>query len=196
MLGNHCMGKLKGSSLAILLLVISVLITGCDNNNDNSNENGSINAVLSVRESRNVPGRIELDPRGSKPGAGQKLESHTIEVIDVETGETVFGPVTESAASDSALKKAYFPSGDYLAILTVTANTIPSDEVTAARAAEGKTTDTTNESFSIDSNVTFPEADTCQATCSTSASSPGQTTCTLPTDCITLDLEADVLNQA
>ncbi|TDI89389.1 MAG: hypothetical protein E2O72_06610 [Candidatus Dadabacteria bacterium] len=61
---------LKISCLVILFMIMLVLITGCDENNKG---NGSLRAVLSVQEAPNVPGRIELDPRGSKPGIGQKL---------------------------------------------------------------------------------------------------------------------------
>jgi len=98
-----------------LLTFFLMVIVGCD---DNNKGNGSLKAVLSVQESFNVPGRIELDPRGSTPGVGQKLVSFTIEVIDRSTGETVFGPETVSANTDSALLRVYFPSGDYLAKLT------------------------------------------------------------------------------
>ena len=126
----------------------------------------------------------------------QKLESHTIEVINQETGETVFGPVTESANYDSALKKAHFPSGDYLAILTVNATTVTPDEVTAARGMEGQITDTAEKVFTVDAIIAFPGAGSCEATCSASSANPGLTSCTLPTDCFTLDLEDDVLKIA
>ena len=71
---NHYKGVqsaiLRGSGLVILFMIMSVLVISCDENNTDS---GSLRAVLSVRESPNVPGRIELDPRGSKPGAGDGI---------------------------------------------------------------------------------------------------------------------------
>lgn len=170
-----------------------MVIVGCDENNKDS---GSLNAVLSVQESFNVPGRIELDPRGSTPGVEQKLVSFTIEVIDTSTGETVFGPETVSANSDSALLRVYFPTGEYLAKLTVTATTVTTDEGTAVRGTEGQITDTAEKMFSVDAIIAFPEAGSCEATCSASSANPGQTSCTLPTDCFTLDLNQDVLQQA
>ncbi len=49
---NHYKGLqnaiLRGSVLVILYVIMSVLITGCD---DNNNGNGSLRAVLSVQES-------------------------------------------------------------------------------------------------------------------------------------------------
>jgi len=184
---------LKGSCYVILFIFMSVMITGCDENNKDGR---SLNAVLSVQESPNVPGRIELDPRGSKPGVGQKLVSFTIEVTDRSTGETVFGPETVSADSDSALLKEYFPSGNYLAKLTVTATPVTMDESTAVRGTEGQMTDTAERMFSVEATIVFPEADSCQATCSKNTDAPDLTVCTLPTNCFTLDLDEDVLKKA
>jgi len=170
-----------------------MVILGCDENNKDS---GSLSAVLSVQESPNVPGRIELDPRESRPGEGQRLVSFTTEVIDRSTEEIVFGPKTVSANTDSALLREYFPSGNYVAKLTVTATNVATDEGTAVREIAGQITDTAEKMFSVDANIAFPEAGSCEATCSASSDNPGLTSCTLPTDCFTLDLDQDVMKKA
>ncbi len=172
-----------------------MVILSCEENN---NKSGSLRAVLSVQESPNVPARIELDPRGSRPGAGQKLVSFTTEVTDTSTGETVFGPETVSANSDSALLREYFSSGDYLATLTVTATNVAMGESTSVRngVLEQQITDIAEKMFLVDAIIAFPEADSCEATCSVSTTNPDLTVCTLPTDCFTLGLVNDVLNKA
>jgi len=199
MIGNYYrdtkITMLKSVGLALVLLFFIHFITGCGENN----KSGSLMAVLSAQESPNVPGRIKLDPRGSTPGEGQKLVSFTIEVIDTATEETVFGPKTVSANADSALLREYFPKGEYLARLTVTATNVVIDESAAIRngVLEQQFTDTVEETFSADAIIIFPEADSCEATCSASTTNnPAQKVCTLPTDCFTLGLVQDVLSQA
>lgn len=114
------------SKPAFIVLACSMgALQGCD-----GSENAPT-ARLTAMESSNVPGRMELDGSFSVAGGERKLVAHTYTVKNLDTGETVYGPVTieggpnrgplkvhpyADTASTNGVKDV---SGNYQATLTV-----------------------------------------------------------------------------
>lgn len=182
--------------VAVTLVSFVAGIYGCDSGN---NERGPV-ALLTATESRFVPGRIELDGSRSfvKGRDGRfiiPIMSQTYTVRDLETGEIVYGPETLTEALDQALVKVYLPAGDYIATLTVEADTslTSANDASVDVRQEGSSSDTTDVTFSLDAEISSSSTD-CDATCS--AFDADQVACTLTTDCTSVDLESGVMEVA
>ncbi|ABO23616.1 hypothetical protein SHLO109777_02695 [Shewanella loihica] len=182
------------SKPAFIVLACSMgALQGCD-----GSENAPT-ARLTAMESSNVPGRMELDGSFSVAGGERKLVAHTYTVKNLDTGETVYGPVTieggpnrgplkvhpyADTASTNGVKDV---SGNYQATLTVM------DDVGQMHTA------VTN--FELGGAVSYAIED-CDATCSLAPGNSNQVVCSLNTSCnqavfwTNIATQASLLNSA
>lgn len=115
---------------SVLILALLSLVS-CDSSNSSSSSSGRADepvAVLTVRESRIVPGRLEFSGSESQPSEGSELLSHHYKITELQSGEIVY----ESLHTDSLgiVQLKVFPTvetagavildSDYLVELEVT----------------------------------------------------------------------------
>ena len=171
----------------IPLVCCMVAMSGCDGEDNNNPV-----AQLTAMESPNVPGRMELDGGFSFARGERKLVSHIYTVTNLDTGETVYGPVTIQERLDRGPIKVYpytnvkstgvkDVSGNYKASLSV------KDD-----AGQSDTAETT---FTMKSAVVY-SVDDCDATCSLASGGSGQVVCSLPASCNQAILWTNIITQA
>lgn len=176
--------------LFITLACFMGVLQGCNGSDGSDN---APTARLTAMESPNVPGRMELDGTLSVASGERKLVSHTYTVKNLDTDETVYGPVTiqdrldrgplkihpyADTASTNGVKDV---SGNYQATLTVTDDT-------------GQT-HTAMKNFALGGTVAYA-IDTCDATCSMASGNSSQVMCTLNTSCNQAILWTNIITQA
>ena len=179
--------KSADTMFLIPLVCCMVAMSGCDGEDNNNPV-----AQLTAMESPNVPGRMELDGGFSFARGERKLVSHIYTVTNLDTGETVYGPVTIQERLDRGPIKVYpyttvkstgvkDVSGNYKASLSV------KDD-----AGQSDTAETT---FTMKSAVVY-SVDDCDATCSLASGGSGQVVCSLPASCNQAILWTNIITQA
>lgn len=179
--------------LFITLACFMGVLQGCYGSNESDASDNAPTAQLTAMESPNVPGRMELDGTLSVASGERKLVSHTYTVKNLDTDETVYGPVTiqdwldqgplkihpyADTASTNGVKDV---SGNYQATLTVT--------------DDAGQTHTAMKNFALGGTVAYA-IDTCDATCSMASGNSSQVMCTLNTSCNQAILWTNIITQA
>lgn len=181
----------KCNILLAFLLILLGSYGGCGNG-----DNDRTTAVLKALESPGVPGRLEMDGSESYAQSGRELISQTYSVIDMETGETVFGPEVVTELLDQAFIRTYIlpgdapvdpdgvieVSGDFLVMLEVEDGTGDKDTATSV--------------ISLDAQVLPGSSESCNATCSGSSNEPNLVACPLDASCFSVDIVENVLDRA